>query len=607
MKKNIRLLSVALCLAAPAWLAYGQSATPTVAPDTAQTTEEKEAAAALVPSSELDARLFYQLLLGELSLQGGDAASGFELLLDAARKTNSAALYQRATEIALQSRSGDAALQAAQAWTQAFPDSRDANRFVLQILVALNRVPDTINPLKRELASVPLSQRSPALAAIPALYARVGDKALAAALVQEALKTELNTPATAYTAWITIARLRMQAGALNGALEATESAIALPAPAGNEAAGKPDDTMLLALELMAPERPRAEALIQKYLQGNGPAQAPTRLSYARQLLVQQRYAEAGTQLAVVTQSKPDLPSAWLMQGLLQQEEKVSQAAQVSLERYLSLLKTPELKEQHQRGMTQAYLALSTLAQERKDDQAAKAWLDKIDDTSDLADVQFQRATLLARQGKPDEARQLLAQMPSRTPEELRAKVTAQSALLRELKEYQAAYDLLASALAANTEPSPPVAWLYAQAMLAEKLNRLDDMERQLRQVISINPDYHHAYNALGYAWADRNVRLVEARTLIQKALSYAPGDPFIQDSLGWVEFRLGNQSQALKIFEAAFKTRPDAEIAAHYGEVLWQAQQAARAQTVWREGLALDAKNETLLETLKRLNVKLAP
>jgi Flp pilus assembly protein TadD len=129
------------------------------------------------------------------------------------------------------------------------------------------------------------------------------------------------------------------------------------------------------------------------------------------------------------------------------------------------------------------------------------------------------------------------------------------------------------------------------------------MERLLRQVIALKPDYQHAYNALGYSLAERGIRLPEAKELIQKALAYAPNDPFITDSLGWVEFRMGNKAEAARILETAYKSRPDADIAAHLGEVYWSLGQRDRAQSVWREGLLLNAENETLMETLKRLRV----
>ena len=145
------------------------------------------------------------------------------------------------------------------------------------------------------------------------------------------------------------------------------------------------------------------------------------------------------------------------------------------------------------------------------------------------------------------------------------KISAEVQILRDNKQYQAAYDVLVQALADNPKD---LDFLYDQAMMAEKLGRLDEMERLLRQAIAVKPDYHHAYNALGYSLADRNVRLPEARRLILKALEFAPNDPFISDSLAWVEFRSGNHAKALSILQKAYKDKPDAEIAAHLGEVL---------------------------------------
>ena len=174
-------------------------------------------------------------------------------------------------------------------------------------------------------------------------------------------------------------------------------------------------------------------------------------------------------------------------------------------------------------------------------------------------------------------------------------------LLRDLKLYQPAYDLLTQALVAAPTDTD---LLYEHAMLAEKANRLDDMERSLRKLIEAKPDYHHAYNALGYSFADRNVRLPEAKALIQKALSLVPNDPFIQDSLGWVEFRLGNYSEAMAILETAYKARPDPEIAAHLGEVLWTLGLHDRAHAIWNEGALTSPDNETLLGTLKRIGIK---
>jgi Flp pilus assembly protein TadD len=131
------------------------------------------------------------------------------------------------------------------------------------------------------------------------------------------------------------------------------------------------------------------------------------------------------------------------------------------------------------------------------------------------------------------------------------------------------------------------------------------MERLLRRVIELKPDHQHAYNALGYSLAERNVRLPEARTLIRKALELSPGEPSITDSLGWVEYRLGNRGEALRLLRDAYRAQPDAEIAAHLGEVLWVSVRTDEARSIWREGHKRDAGNDVLRETLTRLRVSL--
>ncbi|MCM2341744.1 tetratricopeptide repeat protein, partial [Rhodoferax sp.] len=134
---------------------------------------------------------------------------------------------------------------------------------------------------------------------------------------------------------------------------------------------------------------------------------------------------------------------------------------------------------------------------------------------------------------------------------------------------------------------------------------LAEMERLLRQLMTLKPEDPQAYNALGYALADRGQRLPEARQLIEKALTLSPGDPFIMDSLAWVAFRMGQNEEALQLLSNAFKQKPDAEIAAHLGEVLWVTAQPDEARKIWREGLQINPDNDTLKATLQRLRVEL--
>ena len=590
MKKKLLWAFCSFWLAAPVlWAQTGVAQTsPSVTRSTSTTTPIVSA---------LDAELFYRLLVGEITAREGDAGAGFALMLDSARKTNDAQLYQRAVEIALQSRSGDAALQAATAWKQAQPNAQDANRYVLQILIALNRVQDTLEPLKRGIELAPASERFQAISAIPRAYARVSDKKLAVSVIENALITYVINPTTASVAWITVGRMRLAAGDAPGALEAVQK--------GQSADARAEGPALVALEIMNPKQPQAEEAVKKYLSANPNAIPEIRMGYARGLLDAQRYSEAGAQLQTVIKDKPGFAPAWLVLGSLQLQDNQLALAQTSLERYVALTLAANQQsedDEPNRGLAQAYLSLAQIAEKRKDFAGAEAWINKIENSTDMMQAQTRRASILASRGQLAEGRQLIRSLPERNPGDGRLKMLAEIGLLRDLKQYQLAYELLAQASAASPQDTD---LLYDQAMMAEKLNQLPEMERLLRRVMAIKPDAYNAYNALGYSLADRNVRLPEAKQLIQKALEFVPNDPYIRDSLAWVEFRMGNNAEAAKIFADAFKTKPDAEIAAHYGEVLWAMGQRDKALGIWREGQLLNPENETLVETLKRLKVKL--
>jgi tetratricopeptide (TPR) repeat protein len=345
--------------------------------------------------------------------------------------------------------------------------------------------------------------------------------------------------------------MRLASDDMAGALEAAQK--------GQAADNKAQGPLLLAMELMGKKLPGAEPLVQQGLRKQDSIEMA--MSYVRVLIELERYKEATAQLQAITRKDAKLADAWLVLGSLQFEQGQDPEAEASLARYVSLV-TQSPNETSTRGLNQA---------------------------------QTRRATLLARQGKMAQARELIQQIPSSNADEQRSRLLAEVQLLREHRQWQAAFELLAANSAGDID------LVYEQAMLAEKLNQLDVMEALLRQVIAQNPSYYNAYNALGFSLADRNMRLPEAKQLIIKALSFAPNDPFITDSLGWVEFRLGNLGAALSYLQKAYKDRADAEIAAHLGEVLWMMKRQDEAIKVWREGLNLAPSNETLQETLQRL------
>ena len=539
-----------------------------------------------------DAEIFYEILLGEITTRSGDPSSGYALMLEAARTSNDENIYKRAADIALQARSGEAALAAANAWKDAWPQSREANRYVLQLLVALNRIADTAAPLQQELLLTKAQTKATTIQALPQLYRRASDKALAASVVQQALASDLKHPDTGAAAWTSVGRMRILANDKKGALEAAQQA--------QKFDQNYEGTALLALELMEEGEAEAALIARQYFDGQ-PLPA-LRLIYARVLVDLQRPAESLAQLQAATRENPSLAEGWLMQAMLQMQNKALDQAEIALQQFTAAAQSSATDSANIPGMTQAYLLYAQIAEAQGNFEAAEGWLQRVNNPSDVFNAQIRRAALWARQGQLTRARGLLHTLQTTSSEEERVKWMAEVQFLRDAGKYNQALALQAQAVAQFPDDND---LLYDQAMLADRAGQQQTMERLLRQLIARQPDYHHAYNALGYSLAERGVRLQEAKELIEKALSYAPGDPFITDSLGWVEFRLGNHAQALLLLERAFEKRQDADIAAHLGEVLWKLGQHERAKALWKDAQQQHPDNETLRETLKRLGVAL--
>ena len=193
-------------------------------------------------------------------------------------------------------------------------------------------------------------------------------------------------------------------------------------------------------------------------------------------------------------------------------------------------------------------------------------------------------------------------MPAADDKQAADKLQSEAIVLREAGQIDRAYEAQSGAVKLQPDNDD---YLYDKAMLAERLGRLDEMERELRSILARNPKNPQALNALGFSLADHNLRLEEAKSLIEQALALAPGDPFITDSLGWVEYRLGHPKRALELLREAMRKQPDPEIAAHLGEVLWKLGEHASARDAWRAGLRLKRDNATLNSTLKRFGVRL--
>jgi tetratricopeptide (TPR) repeat protein len=571
-----------------------------------------EAASPKVENSSLDAPLFYQLLLSEIELRNGQAGTAYQLMLDAARRGKDEQLFRRATEMALQARAGDQALSAVLAWRQALPQSADALRYQIQLLVALNRIADVEEPLSALLRQTARPALPGLIEALPHLLGRAADRNAVAAVVERTLRPYADAAETKAPASVAIGRAWLSAG---------DSAKALAfAQRASEADPAAEGAALLALDLL-PGTPEAEAIVKRQLAAR--ADNPmVRLLYVRTLATSQRLAEATAEIEVLTRSDPDLAPPWLTLGALELEMKRPREAAEALRNYVRLVEGgaavnfgAAASAPHASGddeddtppnastaLTQAFLLLAQASEQQQDFVGAERWLARVDNPQRALEVQARRASLLARQGKMNEARELIRKVPEQSPGDARAKLLAETELLRDRKMYAEAVEVMAQANKAFPDDTD---LLYEQAMLNEKLDRLDEMERLLRRVIALKADHQHAYNALGYSFAERKIRLPEARALIQKALELSPGEPSITDSMGWVEYRLGNREEAIRLLRGAYQSRPDPEIAAHLGEVLWSAGQTEEARRVFRDARSRDAQNDVLRETLARLRVDL--
>lgn len=540
----------------------------------------------------LDAELFYDVLLGEMITRTGDPLTGYTLMLEASRRSNSEQLYQRAADIALQSRSGEYALTAAEAWKAAHPKSREANRYVWQIFLALNRHSETASMLRQELAQSTKEEQLNTIQRLPQMYGRASDAALAVRAVEEGLQDVLPNDQLGAAAWVAIGRLRLNAQDQAGTLAAVKLVLALE--------DRNEDAIRLAIGLLGAGHTDAESIVLKHLEGK--TSAGVRMTYARALLEAKRYTDADTQLAAVTESDPNLAEAWLVLAQLQLQANRLTQAEASVQRFMETGNKRKDDEEQENTLRQAYLLQARIAEKRGQYDVAQSWLDRIEGGEVLFAVQNQRAQLLASQGKLSQARALLRRLPESSTDDARLKLMAEVELLRNQKQFESAFEMQQKLVDLDPQNSDAT---YTLAMLAEQNGALGTMERLLRQVIARDPEFAHAYNALGYSFADRGIRLKEAKQLIVKALELLPGDPSVTDSLGWVEFKLGNKSESLRLLKQAYAQSKEGEIASHLGEVLWSLNDKDAARAVWREALQAEPEHAVLRRTLQRLGVDL--
>lgn len=529
-----------------------------------------------LPNVELSEPILFKLTLAEIALQRGQPHVAVPAFLEVARETRDPRVARRATEVAWSARFMPAALEAATLWLQTDPGSARARQTVIALLVNQSRLDDALPHLQKWLASEP-DRIGQNFLQLSSLVASHQDKA--------AILRMLRTLAADYPA-VPEASLAVAQAAWNA--EDQPAALAAARKALELRPGWELAALFQARALQRDSVDQAVVFLEGFVKAN-PGARDARLNLARLLVAARRYPEARKQFEILVGEAPNNPEIAMAVATLSMQAKDFVAAELQLRRALEINpKDPDAVR----------LYLGQVNEELKRDDEALKWYASITHGPQFVAAQARYAGVLARQGKLADARKYLQDINAGDAQQRLQLTLAEAGLLREAHAYQEAFDFLGAAVA-KTPDSPDL--LYDYAMAAEKVNRMDALETNLRRVIAMRPTHAHAYNALGYSLADRNQRLEEARTLIETAHKLAPEDSYILDSLGWVLFRLGQNQEALGYLQRAYEARPDAEIAAHLGEVLWVLGRQAEAQKVWADALREQSKNDVLQGTVKRL------
>jgi len=541
----------------------------------------------VLPSVGRTEELMFRYLSAEISYQRGNAFAGYANMLAIARSTGDARLARRATEMAIAGALPAEAMKAARIWQELAPATDDAAQVLLGLQVANNRSEDAKASLAKQLASSSAAMLPMAIGNVQRLLSRMPDRARASAMMKELLEPYRDL----IDARLALIQMAMVSGDRAAAIKESREAITK----------FPNSELAVMMHTQLIEN-KADALklLADFLKKNSKSRE-VRLMYARMLFEQSKVVESKKEFRTLLQQSPNDQTALYALGLLMAQTNEIAEAEKYLSTYINNLKGQPDRE---RDASQALMILAQIAEDRNDTTAAMAWLDMVATTAQngVTNATLKRAQLLAKTGKLNDARALLNQTDVENDDERVKLIIGEAQLLRDATHLTEAIRLIQDGLEAYPDQ---LDLLYELGMLAEKNQQFDVMETALRKVMKLMPDGQHAFNALGYSLADRNIRLPEAYDLIKTALSIAPDDAYIMDSMGWVEFRMGRFEKAEEILRKAFSIKPDPEIAAHLGEVLWVRGREEEAKKLWRNAGGRDTKNDTLKSTLQRLQIKL--
>ena len=567
---NYRWLSIVLCL-----LMAACSNTPAKPPETATkaalNADQKKAE---LPSRSFPGDSFHDLLVAEFAVrrQQYDLALGY--YMQQSVETRDPGVAARTTRLAQFLQADNASLDAAQLWTEIEPNSLEAQYTTATMLARKSRPLDALPHMISVMDS--------------------GGKTNFPTIAASALKLDIETRTQLEQAYDTLllkhpdnaqlhtskALLEQQRGDVDNALVSIQKATSLDQ---RDLHAVIIEARLLQ-QLKRPEEAltRLESALSKH-----PKNRRLRLQYAR-LLMAKDIDLARLQFEQLLLDTPSDADLLLSLALINKETGRTEQAELYFQQ---LLITGNRSNE-------ANYYLAQMAEARNDWQLAIEHYQAIPVSNDYMAATTRIAELYLKMARPGKARQHLQTSRQQHPQFALRLYLLESELLMKTQRLDDSVAVLNEALLIF--PSQPNL-LYLRSMAFEKQSKYPAMERDLREIIHIDPNNAVALNALGYILANRGEKLDEAKQMIERALSSKPNDPAILDSLGWVEFRRGELSAALAHLEQAFKAFPDPEVAAHLGEVLWFSQQRERARALWQDMLEKYPDSIPLLETMKRL------
>jgi tetratricopeptide (TPR) repeat protein len=515
----------------------------------------------------------YEFLVAEIAAQRGDTEGALAVFHRLARELKDPQVARRAVETAIRARAFGPALESASLLLELDPESTLAREIMAALLANEGDLAKAKETLAALLSKNP--NRGPIVMQLTNLLAKFPDKPAVLEATQSIAEPYLRTSEAHYA----IGLAALVAGKLELASKEADAALSIT-PAWEPGA-------ILKAQVLRKAAP-ADVLpfYQRFVAAHPGAQE-VRMQLGRELAAERKLGEAREQFREAEKLVRNDPQAAYAIGLLSLQLEDYLEAQVAFSRAL---------KQGYREPTSIYLGLGQAAEGLKRYEEAIGWYQKVE-AGDWVRAQLKIATLIARQQGLVAGREYLQRIEARSQEDSIQMVQVEAQLLRDAKAWNETYEMLTKAVAKYPNSFE---LLYDRAMAAERIDRLDVLEADLRRVIKMKPDYAHAYNALGYTLADKTGRFGEAKELIEKAYKLSPDDPFILDSLGWVCFRMGQTDEALKHLQTAYGQRPDPEIAAHYGEVLWTAGNRDEAQKVWRAALSENPNHETLLAVMQK-------